>query len=77
MNNLLVINRVRSGLKQIASVVTHKIHRGYYNQVVNSNNKKEFPEKLTLHSKTASFLKLPEDRIHSCLKNGLEETRRK
>ncbi|AEQ14206.1 hypothetical protein CE10_3484 [Escherichia coli O7:K1 str. CE10] len=40
MNNLLVINRVRSGLKQIAGVVTHKIHRGYYNQVVNSNNKK-------------------------------------
>ncbi|EDV67446.1 hypothetical protein EcF11_1389 [Escherichia coli F11] len=40
MNNLLVINRVRSGLKQIAGIFTHKIHGGYYNQVVNSNNKK-------------------------------------
>ncbi|ESD41088.1 hypothetical protein HMPREF1602_02828 [Escherichia coli 907889] len=42
MNNLLVINRVRSGLKRIAGIVTHKIHRGYYNQVVNSNNKNNF-----------------------------------
>ncbi|ESD62524.1 hypothetical protein HMPREF1608_05224 [Escherichia coli 908525] len=40
MNNLLVINRVRSGLKQIVGIVTHKTHRGYYNQVVNSNHKK-------------------------------------
>ncbi|EFI3551047.1 hypothetical protein HH505_005157, partial [Escherichia coli] len=40
LNNLLVINRVRSGLRQIAGVVTHKIHRWYYNQVVNSNSKK-------------------------------------
>jgi len=31
---------MRSGLKQIAGIVTHKIHRGYYNQVVNSKNKK-------------------------------------
>ncbi|KDA72372.1 hypothetical protein AB32_3645 [Escherichia coli 2-316-03_S1_C2] len=28
MNNLLVINRVRPGLKQIAGIVTHKIHGG-------------------------------------------------
>ena len=49
MNNLLVINRVRFGLKQIAGIVTHKIHVGYYNQVVNSNNKKIilFPTKTT------------------------------
>lgn len=40
LNNLLVINRMRPGLKQIAGIVTHKIHRGYYNQVVNSNSEK-------------------------------------
>ncbi|TGC24713.1 hypothetical protein CQJ27_15945 [Escherichia sp. E1130] len=40
VNNLLIINHVRSVVRQSAGIVTYESHRWYYNQVVNSNSKK-------------------------------------
>ena len=37
-NNLRVINRVRSEIRQIAGVVAHQILMRIYNQVVNIGN---------------------------------------